>query len=106
MKAMVKRAGAIALALVVVTAFPLAAWGNCADNITSGGEDAPLTGWLMGERSVSTTTSYSYKGSWTFMNFGGTFDGTRTVTETHWEGSYKMTDGSIRNIRCDTYQPV
>jgi hypothetical protein len=105
MKSLVKRAGVIGLALVLA-AWPLAAMTNCAQFITSGADDAPNTGWLSGESTVSTTTSYKYSGTWSFMNFGGTFDGSSTTTTTYSVGTYTMADGTTQTLRCDTYTPV
>jgi hypothetical protein len=105
MKELVRKAGVIALVLAL-TAFPLAAIQPCAQFITSAADDAPNSGWLSGESTVTTTTSFKYSSSWSFMNFGGTFDGSSTTTTTYSVGTYTMADGSRQTLRCDSYTPV
>jgi hypothetical protein len=106
MKEMVRRAAVVTVLAIMVTAWPLAAITTCAQFITSAADDAPNYGWLSGESTVSTTTSYKYSGTWSFMNFGGTFDGSSTTTTTYSVGTYTMADGTIQTLRCDSYTPV
>jgi hypothetical protein len=105
MKALVRQAGVVGLALALA-AWPLAALSTCVQFITSAADDAPNYGWLSGESTVSTTTSYKYSGTWSFMNFGGTFDGSSTTTTTYSVGTYNMADGTKQTLRCDSYTPV
>src|SRR5688572_1650938 len=106
MKTRVKRAVAVALVMLTMATPALVASTPCAQFITSAADDAPLTGWLMGESTVTTTTTTKYSSSWSFMNFGGVFDGSSTTTETYSVGVYEMSDHTIQRLRCDGYTPV
>jgi hypothetical protein len=101
MKEMVKRS-AIALLAFVLVAGPLAASVNCAEFITSAGDDPPITGWLMGESTVTSTKTYS----WSYTNFGGTFNGSSTTTQSYTVGTYQLSNGAVQTLRCDNYQTV
>ena len=108
MKAIVKRKGVVTLLglLVVLSALPLAAITACAQYITTAGDDDPNYGWLTGERTETTSSTMSYSSSWSWLNFGGTFNGSSTRTQSYSVGIYDMADGSRQELRCDTYQPV
>ena len=92
--------------MFALTAWPLAASFNCAEYITTAGDDDPNYGWLIGERTESTSTTTSFAGSWSYMNFGGIFDGSSTKTSTYQVGIYQMADGTRQQLRCDGYTPV
>jgi hypothetical protein len=102
MKTLVKRAGAIALLAVVVGVPGLAGMVNCLPFISSSGGDKPLTGYLTGESSRTTTKVRS----WSYTNFGGTFNGSSTVTDSYSVGYYRMSNGTLQQIRCDSYTYV
>ena len=105
-KANVKRAGVVMLLALALAAWPLAAMTYCAQFITTAGDDAPNSGWLFGERTETTSSTFSYSGSWSYLNFGGTFDGSSTRTQSYSVGIYQMQDGTRQELRCDTYMPV
>ena len=104
MKALAKRATGMALLCLLVLVPGLWALGDCADYISSGGGEEPLTGQLIGQRTVSVTTSSSFTGSANKSILGGGFSYQRTRTITYTVGIYRMSDGSTKEIRCDTYQ--
>lgn len=106
MKGLLKQAGVITLLSTMLLVPGLVAMTNCASFISSKGDDAPLTGWLTGEKTVTKSTTTSYSGSWSFSNFGGTFNGSSTVTESYSVGTYEMSDGTYQEIRCDNYTYV
>ena len=91
---------------LIVSVSALAGMTNCLMYISSGGDDRPLTGYLVGESTRSSTTTKSYVSSWSYKFFGGTYSYSTTLTETYNLGQYQMSDGTIQQIRCDTYQKV
>jgi hypothetical protein len=97
-----KRAGVVTVLALVLSAWPLAAMTYCAQFISSGADDAPLVGWLMGESQTTTTKTYS----WSYTNFGGTFDGSSTKTQSYTVGTYSLSNGDTITLRCDNYQTV
>jgi hypothetical protein len=105
-KANVKRAGVVMLLALALAAWPLAAMTNCAQFITTAEDDAPNSGWLTGERTETSSSTFSYSGSWSYLNFGGTFNGSSTKTQSYSVGIYEMEGGGFVTLRCDTYQPV
>ena len=102
MKAIAKRAGVITMLVAVLAAWPLAAMTNCVQFISSGGDDAPKTGYLVGDYQQTTTKTFS----WSYTNFGGTFGGSSTITQSYTVGIYQMSDGSRQTLRCDNYTTV
>ena len=108
MRKLAKRAGVLALVAMVLSIESVAGAIACADYITSAADDVPMTGTLIGEKTVTTTTTTSRGFSWSWLNFGGAFNGSSTVTnaETYEVGYYQMSNGSIQTIRCDGYTRV
>ena len=106
MKAKVKQVGAATVVALLLSVSGLAGLTNCVAYISSGAEDKPLTGWLTGESTVTKTTTHSYTGGWTYKFFGGNYSYTSTIAESYTVGSYKMSDGTTQQLRCDTYQYV
>jgi hypothetical protein len=108
MRKLAKQAGVLALMAMALSVESVAASINCADYITSGADDVPMTGYLIGERTqtTSTTTGSSLSFSWSWLNFGGAFNGSSTVTESYSVGTYMMADGWTQTIRCDNYTRV
>ncbi len=106
MNALVKQAGVVAILALVVSVPALAGMTNCLAYISSQGDDTPLTGYLEGERTHTSTSTRSYTSSWSYKFFGGTFSFTNTDSETYSVGVYRMSDGSVQQLRCDTYQYV
>jgi hypothetical protein len=106
MKSRVKRAGMVTLLVLALASWPLAALSSCAQYITTADDDAPNSGTLTGERTETTSSTLSYSGSWNWLNFGGTINGSRTMTQSYSVGTYRMDDGTTVTVRCDTYVPV
>jgi hypothetical protein len=106
MKASVRRAGVLTLLGLVLLVPGLAAAGECASFITSGSSDAPLTGELVGQRMVTTTSTMSFQSGIAAKMLSGSYSLSRTTTTVHWVGTYRMSDGSTREVRCDSYQYV
>jgi hypothetical protein len=104
MKAVVRRAG-VATLLGFLLVPGLKALGDCASNISSGPRDAPLTGYLTGQRTETVTTQQTYSAGYNRTLSGG-YQYQRTVTVAYSVGSYKMSDGTTRQVRCDTYRYV
>lgn len=102
MKRMVLRAALAVTFGAAMSAHGLAALQNCAAFITSAARDAPMTGWLLGEKTVSTSKTFS----WSYMNFGGAFNGSSTMTQSYSVGTYRMSDGTTQQLRCDGYMAV
>jgi hypothetical protein len=74
----------------------------CADMISSGLNDQPITGYLWGTASASETRSGTVSGS----PGGVGVSGTKTVTITYEIGTYLMDDGSFVELDCRTYTQV
>lgn len=106
MTALMRRAVLMTLLALLVLAPGVVAITNCAQFISSSADDSPLTGWLMGEQTVSTSSTSGYSGSWSYMNFGGTFNGSSTTTVSYSVGTYQMSNGTIQYLRCDSYTYV
>jgi hypothetical protein len=106
MKASVRRAGVLTLLGLVLLVPGLEAAGECANYITSGGSDAPATGELVGQRMVTTSLTLSVSSGITAKLLTGSYSLSRTTTTVHWVGTYRMSDGSTRQVACDTYQLV
>jgi hypothetical protein len=106
MKAFAKWVGLVTLLVLAVTAWPVAALTPCVQYITTAADDAPNSGYLFGTRTETTSSTFSYSGSWSYLNFGGVFNGSSTRTQTYEVGVYRMDDGTYQNVRCDTYMPV
>ncbi len=108
MRRLAKRACVLALVAMALSIESVAGAIACADYITSAADDVPMTGTLIGEKTVttSTTTGSTINFSWSWLNFGGAFNGSSTVTESYSVGNYRMSDGTIQTIRCDSYSRV
>jgi hypothetical protein len=74
----------------------------CADFISSGIGDDPLTGHLTGTESVTETLTFNIKTE--PGGVGSTITSTKTVT--YEVGIYRMSDGSQLKIDCRTYTIV
>jgi hypothetical protein len=71
----------------------------CADFISSGGGDGPLSGWLVGTSTM--TYTYSFGGS---VEPGGIgISGGTVVSESFEVGFYEMSDGRRLRIDCRNY---
>ena len=106
MKRFVKGTGLLTLLVLAVTAWPVAASTPCVQYITTAADDRPNSGYLWGTSTETTSSTFSYSGSWSYMNFGGVFNGSSTRTQSYEVGTYKMDDGTFQRVRCDTYMPV
>ena len=102
MKALVKRTVTALLLAALVT--PGLSAAVCANYISSGGGDAPLTGSLLGERTVTTTTTRSFGTTGGFKTVTGSTSYSSTTTISYSVGVYEMSDGTRIELRCDTYQ--
>jgi hypothetical protein len=96
----------VVLLVAMLLGGPLTADSGCAQFITTGDDDAPNSGWLVGESTVSTSVTTRFSGAMTFMTVGGTYEGSRTRTESYSVGTYQMEDGTTVTVRCDTYTRV
>ena len=106
MKALARRVGVLSLLGLFLIVPGLAAVGECADFISSGSDDQPLTGYLTGQRMVTMTSVMTLTSSLSSKLLGGSYSLSRTTTTTRYEGTYVMSDGTTRQVRCDTYQYV
>ena len=103
MKAKVRRMAWVTL--VAVAALATAAPGvgaylaMCANYITSSGYDEPIVGWLIGERSITqtTTTQYGSTGGWKV--FTSSVSRTSVTTISYSIGTYLMSDGTRAEIQ-------
>ena len=106
MKAFVHGLVIVALIAGMAMPAPVSGFSNCVQFISSAPTDQPLTGWLVGERYVTYTSTTTWAGNWNYLNFGGTFDGSSSKTTSYWEGTYQMSNGTRQVIRCDAYVAV
>ena len=106
MKAMVWRVGAIVLVLALMLVPGVQATSDCADYISSGGGDEPLSGTLVGQQTRTLTTQQSFSGTYGTPVVRGTYTYNRSFSTTYNVGTYQMSDGSTITVRCDTYQRV
>ena len=104
MRALMKRAGTLTLVAAMVVVPGLAAIGVCAPYISSGARDRAMTGWLLGERTQTETTLWSYTASWLFKFFGGTFTHSGSRTRSFSVGTYYMSNNTLAHVRCDSYR--
>lgn len=108
MKAKVRRLGwatVVAVAALATTTPGVGAYmAMCANYITSSSYDEPIVGWLIGERSITqtTTTQYGSTGGWKI--FTSSVSRTSVTTISYSIGTYVMSDGTRAEIRCDTYR--
>lgn len=109
MRTAVKRWGVVALVLAAVAVLHVqnaSAALACSAYITSQSYDEPLWGWLIGESTTSSTTSWSVGGGWSARIFGGSYSASGSTTTSYNIGTYQMSDGNIRHLRCDSYRTV
>jgi hypothetical protein len=104
MKALARRAGVLTLLGLFLLVPGLAAVGECASYISSGSSDEPLTGELTGQRMVTVTSAMTLTSSLSSKLLGGSYSLSRTTTTTYYVGTYVMSDGTTRQVRCDTYR--
>src|SRR5688572_33403078 len=78
MKGIVQRVPIVVLLVTLIVAGPLAALSSCSQFITTGENDSPNSGSLVGEKTVTTSTTTRYTGSGTFMVVGGMYEGATT----------------------------
>jgi len=108
MKALVKRTGmvmVVALVAAMTMTNGLAAYmQECANFVTTGQYDDPVTGWLMGERNFSQTSTRTFNANGTFGGIGGSSGFTQSTTVSYSIGSYQLSNGTIADLRCDTYR--
>ena len=108
MKALVKRTGMLAVvALVAALSMTdgLAAYmTECANFVTTGQYDDPVTGWLIGERTYSQTSTRTFNTSGTFGGIGGSSGFTQSTTVSYSIGTYLLSNGQTAELRCDTYR--
>ena len=106
MKVFVKRTAVASLLAAMVLAHGLTGMIACANYVSSGARNRPLTGWLVGERTYTTTTTRSANVSWGFRAFRGVFSRVGTRTFSYSIGTYEMSNGARKEIRCDSYRYV
>ena len=108
MKALAKRLGVLTVVLLVaavtMTDGLAAKMQECANFVTTGQYDDPVTGWLIGERNFSQTTTRTFNSSGSFGGIGGSSGYTQTTTVSYSIGTYLLSDGSRADLRCDTYR--
>jgi hypothetical protein len=105
-KTIAKRAGRTMLIAALALAPGAKALAECADYVSSGAGDQPLTGTLVGSRTVTQSTSQTFTGSFNTKLSGGSYQYQRSTTTTYEVGTYLMSDGTTQQIRCDTYTYV
>lgn len=71
MRTFVKRMAVVTLLAATVLVHGLTGMADCAGFVSSGSRDRPLTGWLVGERTYTQTSSRSANTRWGFRSFGG-----------------------------------
>ena len=106
MKVLVKRTAVASLLAAMVLVHGLTGMIVCANYVSSGARNRPLTGWLVGERTYTTTTTRSANASWGFRAFRGVFSRVGTKTSSYIIGTYQMGNGARREIRCDSYRYI
>ena len=106
MKVFVKRTAVVTLLAAMVLVHGLTGMVACANYVSSGARNRPLTGWLVGERTYTQTSTRSTSGSWGFRSFRGMFSRTGTTSSSYSIGTYEMSDGTRREIRCDRYRYI
>ena len=106
MKALVKRTVIVTLLAGIVMVHGLEAVEACAAYISSGSGDEPLTGWLIGEQTITQTTVRTFGTTGGFRTATGSASYTTTTSRSYSVGTYEMSDGTRRQVRCDSYQYV
>lgn len=71
----------------------------CADYVTSGRDDVPGQGTLLGSETITEGVNTTLSGS--PGGVGGSVTGTKTVT--YEVGYYRFTDGTVHRIDCRDY---
>ena len=100
MKVLVKRTAVVTLLAAMVLVHGLTGMVACANYISSGARNRPITGWLVGARTYTQTSTRSASASWGFRSFRGMFSRTRTRSSSYSIGTYEMSNGTRREIRC------
>jgi hypothetical protein len=77
---------------------------ECANFVTTGMYDDPVTGWLIGERTVSQTSTRTFSLGGGLRNLTGTTQYTQSTTATYSIGTYQLSNGQRAELRCDTYR--
>ena len=103
METLATRAGRTLLIAALVLAPGAKALAECADYISSGAGDQPLTGRLIGSRTVTQSTSQTFSGSISMKLTGGNYQYQTSTTTTYEVGYYEMSNGEVKAIRCDSY---
>ena len=106
METLATRTGRMLLIAVLVLAPGAKALAECADYISTGAGDQPLTGRLIGSRTVTQSSSQTFTGNFNTRLSGGSYQYQRTTTTTYDVGVYEMSDGTKVEVRCDTYTLV
>ena len=106
MKELAKRTAVVTLLAATALVHGLTGMVACANYISSGARDRPLTGWLVGERTYTKTSSRSFNTRWSYWVLGGTYSTTGTQSSSYSIGTYEMSNGTRREVRCDSYQFV
>ena len=106
MKVLVKRTSVVILLAAMVLVHGLTGMVACANYISSGARNRPITGWLVGARTYTQTSTRSASAIWGFRSFRGMFSRTRTRSSSYSIGTYEMSNGTRREIRCDSYRYI
>jgi hypothetical protein len=106
MKVLAKRTAVVTLLVAMVLVHGLTGMVVCANYVSSGARNRPITGWLVGERTYTQTSTRSASASWGFRAFRGMFSRAGTKSSSYGIGTYEMSDGTRRDIRCDRYRYI
>jgi hypothetical protein len=108
MRTMVKRSGtAVVAAVIGLMTMAGGAAGlmtECANFVTTGMYDDPVTGWLIGSRTVTQTSTRTFSVGGSLNNLTGTTQYTQTTSTTYSIGTYQLSNGLRADLRCDTYR--
>jgi hypothetical protein len=108
MRTTVKRSGMAAVAALVgsmmITDGVAGLMTECANFVTTGMYDDPVTGWLIGSRTVTQTSTRTFSVAGSLSNLSGTTLYTQTTTTTYEIGTYQLSNGGRAELRCDTYR--
>ena len=104
---------AVAPILVLSLAIASRAWADCATYISTGFNDAPNTGRLIGTSTVTETVTETWSLNASLQVPGkagfsgsGSYSKTTTTTYTYEIGYYEMKSGEIWAVDCRTYTRI
>ena len=105
METLARRAGRVMLLGLLLLA-PIKVLAECADYVTSGDGDDPMTGRLIGTSTLAMGSQQTITGSFNTRLSGGSYQYQKSTLLTVQVGTYEMSDGTYKTLRCDNYNEI